>query len=119
MNYVDSLLQRNQINDECKMHIYPMRATEMSFTPLNLYTLSGSFVLILCLFSFSFGVLLIEICMHRCLCKKDTLQIMTIADELDLLLSNGFLDKVLDENLNNVLPQYYVFRNFLVAHEKH
>jgi hypothetical protein len=118
MDFVTKLVQEIQMSDECRKYIYPPNSPEPRYVALSIYTISGYFALIICLFIISTLTLLSEIFINRYIHHADVATPKNIADRLDVVISDTFIDNINDEDVDDVLNYYYAFRDKLLLCQK-
>jgi hypothetical protein len=60
MSYVDDFIQSNQLDEECRKHIFPVYTSDPKFDALKLVELSGAFLFLFVFLCLAIGVLFIE-----------------------------------------------------------
>jgi hypothetical protein len=65
MSYVDNYLQTNQLNDECRQHIFPVYTSNPTYLPLELVKINGLFALWCALLCLAIFILAMEIFWFR------------------------------------------------------
>jgi hypothetical protein len=112
MNFVYDLIDANALSNECRKHIYPSNSIEQKFTPLSIYTLSGTFFLIACLCFLSFIMLLCEIIVHK---SKYTKPLETLPQKRFLLL-NCDIDTIKLSHRDEIIRQYNILCDLIALH---
>jgi hypothetical protein len=60
MSFVDNFIQANQLNEECRKHIFPVYTPDPKYSPLQLMKINGAFVFLFSFLCLSVCVLIIE-----------------------------------------------------------
>jgi hypothetical protein len=60
MSYVDDFIQSNQLNDECRAHIFPVYTPDPKYSPLQLVKINSAFVFLFTFLCVSMCVLIME-----------------------------------------------------------
>jgi hypothetical protein len=117
MNFISELIDKNQMDEECRNHIYPPHIVEPRFIPLNMYKLSGAFVLLVSLCSVSVLVMLCEIVAAHVGCKSTNVKHPTIGARMDSFMAHKILHTVRADKHDDVLFHYRVFRDHVLLYQ--
>jgi hypothetical protein len=128
MNFINNLLDKPPLSEECMKHIYPPENAETSYVPLSIYSLSGAFAVLVCLLMLAFLCFAIELLSKKtCVLKRkknDEDVVVVVADENDLL---HLIDRLIEEKLyehikfeltENVTDKYCAFRDAFILARK-
>jgi hypothetical protein len=119
MDFVSKLIEKHELNEECRQHIYPSNIVEPTYQQLSMYTLSGAFALLMCLLSVSLLIFVVEVKLHKRIeSPKQRVQMGKIATMLHSIEIADFHDEVNTEHLDAVLVKYFEFRDMLLKSRK-
>jgi hypothetical protein len=117
MDFVTHLIEKNQMSDECRNHIFPPKVAEPRFQQLSMYTLSGVFTLLMCLSVVAFATFLIEILIGKC-CKSTEVNIkdsdVTVKDKSALQILDELVNNLQADNHVLLIQHYDVLRGILI-----
>jgi hypothetical protein len=118
MDFVTRLLEKNQLSDECRNHIFPPNVAEPRFKKMSMYTLSGVFTLLMCLSVVALITFLVEILFGKCRAEKKNIDIDATFDKKAVLQSlDDLMDIVPIDKQQLAIMHYDVLRAALNKYE--
>jgi hypothetical protein len=110
LTFVGLIADEMKLNKECEKHINPPNIVEPKYVPLTRYTLSGAFVLLLCLCAVAILIFLLEVTTHLIfkVLNSNASSDFELSSDV-ILFNNSFLEIVTPEGRDEVMQKYSDF----------
>jgi hypothetical protein len=118
LDFINNIMDKPQMSEECMKHIYPPEKAETRFVPLSIYSLSGAFAVLVCLLVASFLVFVVEFMFRKC-CSHKGIKSTEVAlhEKPALQILKELMDNVQSDKRVHMMNHYRLLQTMLANDE--